>query len=69
MPAFPQHVWSVDSCGNVNGTIMATNWVTDRQSDSSLVLHPGFNLNLDFDQRLNLLIPRFGAAADLYSQS
>ena len=48
---------------------MATNWVTDLQSDSSLVLHPGFNLNLDFDQRLNLLIPRFGAAADLYSQS
>ena len=68
MPAFPRHVSSVDSCGNINGTNMVTNWVTDRLSNFSSVLQPGFNLNLDFDHRLNLLIPRFGAAADLYSE-
>ena len=65
--AFPEHVSLVDLCGNVNGSLSATHWITDNgASIPSFVSRPC--VLTAFDRRINLSIPSFGTAADLYSQ-
>ena len=65
--SFPEHVSLVDRCGNVNGSLSATHWITDTGASSpSFVSRPC--VLAAFDRRINLSIPSFGAAADLYSQ-
>ena len=64
---FPEHVSLVDRYGNVNGSLSATHWITDNCASSpSFVSRP--RVLAAFDRRINLSIPSFGAAADLYSQ-
>jgi hypothetical protein len=64
---FPEHVSLVDRCGNVNGSLSSTHWITDNGASSpSFVSRPC--VLTAFDRRINLSIPSFGAAADLYLQ-
>ena len=65
--SFPEHVSLVDRCGNVNGSLSSTHLITDNgASTPSFVSRP--RTLTAFDRRINLFIPSFGAAADLYSQ-
>ena len=64
---FPEHVSLVDRYGNVNGSLSATHWITDNCAvGPPFVSRP--HILTAFDRRINLSIPSFGVAADLYSQ-
>ena len=64
---FPEHVSLVDRYGNVNGSLSATHWITDNCAAGPLfVSRP--HIFTAFDRRINLSIPSFGVAADLYLQ-